>query len=168
MDNKINQGLATMFQNALEAKRIKEYKKAYIIYTDIITINDFLFKANLITEKWYKDIFAVATTAKQDLSEMFYSAEFDSAENKTIKYMEHELNYYRNHESYNIQQNQHIFMNISTVIDFADYIGMINEQQARTYRNEALGIMLDFAKVHSRVHHLNNGGTKVGETKPDD
>lgn len=67
MDNKINQGLATMFQNALEAKRIKEYKKAYIIYTDIITINDFLFKANLITEKWYKDIFAVATMAKQEI-----------------------------------------------------------------------------------------------------
>ena len=67
MDNKINQGLATMFQNALDAKRIKNYTKAYIIYTDIITINDFLLKTNLITEQWYKDIFAVATMAKQEI-----------------------------------------------------------------------------------------------------
>lgn len=67
MDNKINQGLATMFQNALEAKRINNYTKAYIIYTDIITINDFLLKTNLITEQWYKDILAVATMAKQEI-----------------------------------------------------------------------------------------------------
>lgn len=67
MDIKIEKELTEMFQNALEAKRIKEYTKAYNIFTDIIAKVDFLFEANLITEKWYKDIFAVATMAKQEI-----------------------------------------------------------------------------------------------------
>ena len=67
MDIKIEKELTEMFQNALEAKRIKEYTIAYNIFTDIIAKVEFLFEANLITEKWYKDIFAVATMAKQEI-----------------------------------------------------------------------------------------------------